>query len=144
MAQQRKLLDQVRDKIRLKQYSYRTEKSYLLWIRQYILFHGNRHPKEMGHVEVEAFLQYLAVERDVAPSTQNQALSALLVLYREVLNQPLSWMDIPWAQKPNHLPVVLSRLEVQAVPRYSAGATLLIGQLFYGSGLPVYECLRCR
>lgn len=128
MAQQRKLLDRVLDKIRLKHYSYRTEKSYLLWIRQYILFHGKRHPKEMGHVEVEAFLQYLAVERDVAASTQNQALSAFLFLYREVLNQPLNWVDVPRAQKPKRLPVVLSRSQVQAVLRHLSGVTLLIGQ----------------
>lgn len=98
----------------------------------------------MGYVEVETFLRYLAVELDVAASTQKQALSALLFLYREVLNQPLNWVDVPWAQKPKRLPVVLSRSEVQAVLRHLAGATLLIGQLFYGSGLPVNECLRCR
>ncbi|HIP70654.1 MAG TPA: integron integrase, partial [Anaerolineae bacterium] len=97
MSQKPKLLDQVRQTLRVKNYSYRTEKSYVYWIKQYILYHNKRHPQEMGVPEIEEFLRYLAVERNVAASTQNQALSALLFLYRELLNQPIEWVNVTWA-----------------------------------------------
>jgi site-specific recombinase XerD len=110
-----KLLDQVRQTLRLKNYSYRTEQSYVGWIRRFILFHHKRHPREMGKTEVESFLTHLAVDRHVAASTQNQALSALIFLYTHVLNQPLGVVDVVWAKKPKRLPVVLTQKEVTAV-----------------------------
>jgi site-specific recombinase XerD len=109
-----RLLDQVRDVIRVKHYSIRTEYSYLDWIKRYILFHKKRHPKEMGADEVTSFLTHLAVQRNVSASTQNQALAALLFLYRDVLRIDLPWMkDITRAKKPARLPVVFSRDEVK-------------------------------
>lgn len=111
-----KLLDQVRDKIRVKHYSIRTETQYVQWIKRFIFFHGKRHPKEMGAGEVEAFLTHLAVEGNVSASTQNQALSALLFLYREVLGIELPWLDeVVRAKKPQRLPSVLTRAEVTLV-----------------------------
>ena len=104
-----KLLDQVRDALRVKHYAYRTEEAYLQWIRRYILFHNKRHPTEMAEPEIQAFLTHLAVEGNVAASTQNQALSALLFLYRHVLNQPLSEsIDAVRARQSKHLPTVLT------------------------------------
>src|SRR5665647_1065735 len=111
-----KLLDQVRDRIRVKHYSIRTETQYVQWIKRFILFHGKRHPQDMGAVEVEAFLTHLAVAGNVSASTQNQALSALLFLYREVLQIELPWLnDVVRAKQPQRLPVVLTRTEVRAV-----------------------------
>ena len=108
-----KLLDQVRAKIRIKHYSIRTEQAYVDWIRRYILFHGKRHPQEMGKSEVEQFLSHLAVERNVAASTQNQALSAILFLYKEVLEKNIGWLDnMERAKRPARLPVVLTATEV--------------------------------
>lgn len=144
MAQKLKLLDQVRQTIRLKGYSYQTEKTYAQWIKRYILFHDKKHPAEMGKPEIEAFLAHLAVDKNVAASTQNQALSALLFLYRDVLNQPVPWVDVLWAKKPQRLPVVLTKEEVQAVIRHLSGESRLIVQLLYGGGLRVNECLRLR
>lgn len=145
MAPARKLLDQVRDALRVKHYAYRTEQAYVDWVRRFVLFHQKRHPIEMGRSEIEAFLTYLAVERTVAASTQNQALSALLFLYREVLRVPL---DLPsdWmrAQKPKRLPTVLTPDEVRQVLAQLSGAYLLMAQLLYGSGLRLMECLRLR
>jgi len=111
----RKLLDQVRDTIRLKHYSYRTEQAYIGWIRRYILFHDKRHPKDMSGVEVEAFLTHLAVEGRVSASTQNQVLNALLFLYRNVLNQEIGKLDAVRAKRSKYLPVVLTRDEVRAI-----------------------------
>ena len=105
----KKLLDQVREALRLKHYSYRTEQAYVDWITRYILFHDKRHPQEMGHLEVQAFLTHLAAEKNVAASTQTQALSALLFLYREVLHQDLGNIDALRAHKPKRLPTVLTR-----------------------------------
>lgn len=139
-----KLLDQVRHSLRLKNYSYRTEQAYVRWIKRYILYHNKRHPAEMGRPQVESFLKYLAVERDVAASTQNQALSALLFLYEHVLQQPLGTLDVLWAKKPKRLPVVLTRTEVQKVLRHLSGTSLLVAQLLYGGGLRLNECLRLR
>jgi integron integrase len=144
MAHKVKLLDQVRQKIRLKGYSYQTEKTYVQWIKRFILFHQKRHPSEMGKDEVEAFLAHLAVDKNVSASTQNQALSALLFLYRDVLNQPLHWVNVLWAKKPKRLPVVLTQEEVQAVLNCLNGLPHLVVQLLYGAGLRVTECLRLR
>ena len=141
----KKLLDQVRDAIRLKHYSIRTEQAYIGWIKRYIFFHDVRHPAEMGAAEVEAFLTHLAVNENVAASTQNQALSALLFLYREVLGHPIT-DPIPAlrARKPKRLPTVLTKKEVHAVLHHLSGVHLLMAQLLYGSGLRLMECLRLR
>ena len=105
-----KLLDQVRDRIRVKHYSIRTETQYVQWIKRFIIFHDKRHPREMGAVEVEAFLTHLAVEGNVAAATQNQALSAILFLYREVLSINLPWLDgVVRAKTPQRLPVEVTR-----------------------------------
>jgi len=140
----KKLLDQVRDALRLKHYSIRTENSYVDWIRRYILFHHKRHPAEMGAAEIEAFLTHLAVEEHVAASTQNQALSALLFLYREVLHQDLGPIDALRARKPKRLPTVLTRDEVQRLIAQMSGTHQLMAKLLYGSGLRLMECLRLR
>lgn len=140
-----KLLDQVRDKIRVKHYSIRTETQYLQWIRRFILFHGKRHPKDMDAVEVEAFLTHLAVAGSVSSSTQNQALSALLFLYREVLEVDLPWMDtMVRAKKPQRLPVVLTRAEVALVLERMDGGYGLMARLLYGTGMRLMECVRLR
>ena len=111
-----KLLDEVRDLIRVRHYSIRTEEAYVRWIKEYIFFHDKRHPREMGEREVSDFLSHLAVIRKVAASTQTQALSALLFLYRHVLKEPLEWLnDIERPKKPSRLPVVFGRVEAQAV-----------------------------
>ena len=139
------LLDQVRDAIRTLHYSIRTEEAYVLWARRFILFHGKRHPAEMGEAEVGAFLTHLAVERNVAASTQNQALGAILFLYREVLKQPLDWVDdVVRAKRPERLPVVLSAAEVRRVLEGLDGEKWLATSLMYGSGLRLLECLRLR
>jgi integron integrase len=140
-----RLLDQVRDRIRRLRYSHRTEKTYVQWIRRFILFHGKRHPREMGAAEVEAYLTHLAVKRQVSASTQNQALSAILFLYRQVLEIELPWMEnIVRAKRPKHLPVVLTRGEVSAVLGHLREPFWLMASLLYGSGLRLTECLRLR
>ena len=140
----RKLLDQVRDAIRLKHYSYRTEQSYVEWIRRYILFHSKQHPKDMGGAEVEAFLTHLAVERHVSASTQNQAFSALLFLYRNVLNQDLGALDAVRAKRSNYLPTVLTKGEVRSVLENISGVHGLVIRVLYGSGLRLSEGLSLR
>jgi len=116
MAAKPRLLDQVREKIRLKHYSIRTEQAYVDWIKRFILFHDKRHPENMGKEDVEKFLTHLAVERHVAASTQNQALSAILFLYQEVLGHELPWLDgVERAKRPARLPVVLTASEVRSV-----------------------------
>jgi len=140
-----RLLEQVVDRLRVKHYSMRTEKSYVDWIKRFIWFHGKRHPKEMGAPEVEAFLSHLAVDRSVSASTQNQAKSALLFLYREVLQIELPWLDkVTQAKTPKRLPVVMTREEVQAVLARMEGTIWLIASLLYGSGMRIMECLRLR
>ena len=140
-----RLLDQVRGKIRLKHYSIRTEQSYLDWIKRYIIFHDKQHPASLGAAEVEAFLTHLAVERRVAASTQNQAKSALLFLYRDVLNNELPWLDnVEKAKAPQRLPVVLTRAEVQALLSQLEGVDWLMASLLYGAGLRLMECVRLR
>jgi integron integrase len=140
----RKLLDQVRDVIRLKHYSYRTEQSYVGWIRRYILFHNKQHPKDMGGAEVEAFLTHLAVEGHVSASTQNQAFSALLFLYRNVLNQDLGALDAVRAKRSNYLPTVLTKGEVRSVLENISGVHGLVIRVLYGSGLRLSEGLSLR
>jgi integron integrase len=140
-----KLLDQVRNKIRVKHYSIRTETQYLQWIKRFILFHGKRHPKDMGAGEVEAFLSHLAVEGNVSASTQNQALSALLFLYREILTVELPWLDdVVRAKKPQRLPSVLNRGEVALVLERMEGTYSLMARLLYGTGMRLMECCRLR
>lgn len=140
-----RLMDQVRDAIRLRHYSIRTEEAYTQWIRRFILFHNKRHPQDMGEVEVESFLTYLAARKNVAAATQGQALSALLFLYRHVLKIELGWLDdIQRAKKPKRLPVVLSREETQKLLNFLHGDKWLICSLLYGSGLRLMEGLRLR
>jgi integron integrase len=140
-----KLLDQVRDKLRVKHYSIRTEQSYVDWIKRYILFHGKQHPKNLGARDLEAFLTHLAVAGKVAAATQNQAKSALLFLYREVLEIALPWLDnVTQAKAPKRLPVVLTVKEVQAVMAGMSGTHALIAQLLYGSGMRLMEAVRLR
>ncbi len=140
-----RLLDQVRGKIRLKHYSIRTEQAYVDWIKRYILYFDKRHPRELGAAEVEAFLTHLAVAGKVAAATQNQAKSALLFLYREVLDIELPWLDnVERAKAPKRLPVVLTRAEVQALLTRLEGSHWLMASLLYGAGLRLMECLRLR
>ena len=139
------LLDRVRHRIRLKHYSLRTEQAYCDWIKRFVLFHGKRHPSGMGAAEVEAFLTFLAVEGRVAASTQNQAKSALLFLYKEVLGVELPWLDgIERARSPVRLPVVLTREEVARVLARMQGVHRTIGLLLYGTGLRIMEAMRLR
>ena len=140
-----KLLDRVRHAIRARHYSRRTEKAYVRWIRRYNFFHRKLHPAEMGAAEVTAFLTSLAVRDRVAASTQNQVLNALLFLYRHVLDVELPWLDdLVRARCPEHLPVVLTRDEIQAVIEKLDGAPRLITLLLYGAGLRLLECCRLR
>lgn len=135
----------MRAAIRLHGYSPRTEKAYVGWIRRYVRFHGARHPREMAEPEVTAFLTHLAVERNVSASTQNQALSAILFLYRKVLGLELDWLDgLVRARRPSRLPVVLTRDEVTRVLDHLTGTPRLMGSLLYGSGLRLLECARLR
>ncbi len=141
----KKLLDQVREAIRLKHYSYRTEETYVQWIRRYILFHDKRHPKDMGVPEIEAFLTHLAVTQEVAAATQNQALSALIFLYKQVLGQSLEGRIEAIRAKPSRkLPTVLTPEEVALVIQQMSGVHRLIVQLLYGSGLRLREAMQLR
>jgi integron integrase len=140
-----RLLDRVRDKIRLKHYSIRTEQAYVDWIKRFIRFHGKQHPANLGPMEVEAFLTDLAAVRRVAASTQNQAKSALLFLYREVLGIELPWLlRIDAAKSPTQLPVVLARDEVVRLLAELRGVHALVGRLLYGTGMRVMEGMRLR
>jgi integron integrase len=140
-----RLLVQVRDRIRFKHYSIRTEQAYLDWIRRFIRHYNHRHPSVMGAAEVEAFLTDLAVSRDVSASTQNQAKSAILFLYKEVLGVELPWLaDIHSARTPQRLPVVLTVEEVDLILRELRGVHQLIGRLLYGTGMRIMEALRLR
>jgi len=140
-----RLLDRVRAAVRVRHYSLRTEDSYVAWIRRYILFHGKRHPLEMGSAEINAFLTHLAVEGRVSASTQNQAFSALLFLYLKVLEvDPGRIAGAVRAVRPKRLPVVLTRVEVTGLLARLSGPYGLIAGLLYGSGLRVMECMRLR
>lgn len=139
------LLRQLRDEVRKRHYSSRTEDAYADWISRYLRFHRFRDPREMGKGEVERFLSHLAVEGEVAASTQNQAFSALLFLYRDVLGIKLDWLDgVVRAKRPKLLPVVLTRDEVAAVFRHLSGTNLIAAMLLYGAGLRLLECLTLR
>ena len=141
----RRLLDRVREAIRTRHYSYRTEEAYVGWIRRFILFHRKRHPADMGKHEIERFLTSLAVDRRVAASTQNQALAAILFLYKDVLGRDPGWLDdIVRAKRPQRLPVVLTRQEVEALLAALDGVPWMMALLLYGSGLRLTECLRLR
>src|SRR5437016_11256667 len=140
-----RLLDQVHEAIRRRYFSRRTEEAYVHWIKRFIYFSGRRHPAALGEAEVTGFLNHLAVERGVAAGTQNQALSALLFLYKEVLGRELAWLDgLERAKRPPRLPVVLTRAEVERLLAQLTGARWLLASLMYGSGLRVMECLRLR
>ncbi|MCG2787653.1 MAG: integron integrase [Anaerolineae bacterium] len=141
----KKLLEQVSDALRAKHYSYRTEQAYIDWIRRYILFHKKRHPNEMGENEISTFIVYLATERKVATSTQNQALSAILFLYRVVLEKDISLpKTIIHPSRPKRLPTVLTHQEAMAVINNMQGKMRLMAKILYGSGLRLTECLRLR
>jgi site-specific recombinase XerD len=140
-----KLLDKVRERISAKHYSYRTEQSYIGWIRRFIRHCGGRHPREVGGPEIEAYLTHLAVDRRVAASTQNQALSAILFLYRDVLETELPWLNnIVRARQPVRIPVVLPREEVHTLLHHLNGPYQIMGSLMYGGGLRLIEMLRLR
>ena len=140
-----RLFDQIRERLRLRHYSIRTERAYVAWARRFILANDKRHPRELGGAEVERFLTDLAARDDVASGTQNQALAALLFLYREVLGVKLPWMeDVVRAKRPRRLPVVLSRPEVDALLAAMDGQTRLMAALLYGTGMRVMECVRLR
>ena len=144
-AQPPKLLTQVRERCRVKHHSIRTEKTYVHWIKRFILFHNKKHPKDMGKYEVEAFLTHLAVVGNVTASTQNLALSAILFLYREVLILKLPWLDdVVRAKKPGKLPVVMTPTEVQRVLTHMDGKYWLMASLMYGTGMRLMEILRLR
>ncbi len=145
MSKPPRLLTQVRQKICLKHYSPRTEATYVSWIRRYIIFYNKRHPAEMGAQEIEQFLTHLAQERAVSASTQNQALCALLFLYREVLDQALPWIkDIKPAKWSRRSPTVLTHSEVRMLLAHLQGRHWLMASLLYGSGLRIGECVRLR
>jgi integron integrase len=145
VARAPRLFDRVREAARVRHFSRRTESAYLAWIRRFIFFHGKRHPAEMGAPEVTQFLTSLAVQDNVAASTQNQALSAILFLYRDVLGQGLPWLDdVVRAKRPARLPVVLTREEVRALLVQMNGVPRLMAILLYGAGLRLLECARLR
>ncbi|MEY2483579.1 MAG: hypothetical protein QOK24_2107 [Verrucomicrobiota bacterium] len=139
-----KLLDRVRWHLRVKRYSIRTEKVYVDWIKRFIVFHDKRHPGDLGEEEIAAFLSHLAVNRNVSASTQNQALCALLFLYRQVLERKLEFIDLQRAKRPPKIPVVFTRAEARAVLAHLKGDYRLMAHLLYGSGLRLLECLRLR
>jgi integron integrase len=140
-----KLLDAVREAIRVRHYSRRTERAYVGWIRRFVIFHGRRHPGDMGQQEVASFLSHLAVVDGVSASTQNQALSALLFLYRHVLAIDLPWLEnVVRAKRPARLPVVLDRRDVRSILAQMTGISWLVAALLYGSGLRLLEALRLR
>ena len=140
-----RLLEEVRRRIRVKHYSLRTERVYIAWIRRFILANGKRHPRDLGQPEIESFLSHLAVEGQVSASTQNQALSALLFLYREVLAMELPWLDgIVRAKRPQRVPTVLSVQEVSVLLAQLDGRMWLASSLLYGTGMRVLECMRLR
>ena len=140
----KKLLDQLSDTLRTRHYSYRTEETYIDWVRRFILFHNKQHPETMGAAEIRAFLAHLAMDRNVAASTQNQALSAILFLYREVLHKDIETILLSDAKRPERLPTVLNREEVVQVLAQLSGTHKIMAQLLYGSGLRLMECVRLR
>ena len=140
-----RLLDQVRNRIRMRHYSIRTDRTYVHWVKRFVVFHRMRHPREMGGPEVTEFLSALATERNVAASTQNQALSAILFLYSAVLAVDLPWLDeVRRAKKPTRLPTVLTQSEVRALLAHVQGTQGLMARLLYGTGMRLMECVRLR
>lgn len=139
-----KLLDQARDKIRLKHYSYKTEQCYVEWMKRYILFHNKRHPLEMGTPEIETFLTHLAKVKHVSASTQNQALHAILFLYREILHKEIEPVNALRAKKSVHVPTVLTHTEAMNVIMHMSGVYRIIAKILYGAGLRLMECMRLR
>src|SRR4051812_17617239 len=140
-----RLIVQVRNRIRFRHYSVRTEEAYVHWIRRYVVFHGRRHPRDLGADHITAFLSALANDRDVAPSTQNQALAALLFLYREVLGIDLPGINgVARAKRERRLPVVLTQAEAHALLAGMSGTHALMARLLYGTGLRLMECLQLR
>lgn len=145
MVEQPRLIPRIRAAVRTRHYSRRTEEAYVGWIKRFILFHGKKHPSALGPDEVNAFLTSLAVDSDVSASTQNQALAAILFLYRQVLQDPLPWLnDIVRAQRPVRLPTVMSPDEVRRVLAHLSGTPKLVALLLYGGGLRLLECLQLR
>jgi len=139
------VLQVMRDRLRARHSAYRTEQSYLAWVRRYLRFFRGRHPRDLGEDDINRFLTFLATDRHVSASTQNQALSALLFLYREVLDQPLPRIaDVVRARRPKRLPVVLSSAEVLMVLAHLHGVPRLVCALLYGTGMRLLECLRLR
>ena len=142
---QPKLLERLRIHLRTRHYSIRTEQAYIDWARRFIVYHGKRHPQDMGAAEVEAFLSHLAVDRQVSASTQNQAKAALLYLYKQVLGVDLPWLDeVVQAKRPRRLPVVLTPAEVRALLQHMDGTAGLVAELLYGTGMRLLEGLRLR
>jgi len=139
-----KLLDTAREKIRVKQYSYKTEQTYVGWMKRYILFHNKRHPAEIGAVEIEQYLTYLVVQKNISASTQNQALAAILFLYRDVLGIDVGRVDAVRPQKTAHVPTVLTHQQAMAVIQQMTGTPRIIAQILYGAGLRLMECMRLR
>jgi len=140
-----KLLDQVREVMRYHHYAIRTEQTYVKWISDYIRFNGTRHPRQMGKPEIERFLSHLAVNRNVAPSTQNQALNAILFLYKHVIDMPLNdYIDATRSKKRKRLPTVLNQSEISQFFQHISGTNELMAKLLYGAGLRLMECIRLR
>lgn len=140
-----RLIDQTRNVMRLHHYSIRTEETYIQWIKRFIFFHNKRHPKEMGEKEIRSFLTHLAVDKHVSASTQNQALSAILFLYKRVLELELDWIDdVVRAKRPKYLPVVLTKSEVTNILNSMSGTNALVAKLLYGTGMRLMEALRLR
>lgn len=138
-----RLIDQVRNVLRLHHYSVRTEEAYIQWIKRFIFFHNKRHPNEMGEKEIRNYLTHLAVDKHVSASTQNQALSAILFLYKRVLELDLDWIDdVVRAKRPKYLPVVLTKSEVMSVLNAMQGTNALVAKLLYGTGTRLMEALR--
>ncbi len=139
-----KLLDKVFIELRTRHYSKRTEEAYLNWVKAFVRYHRMKHPNKMGATEISHYINYLAVKRNVSSSTQNQALCAIIFLYKHVLKKDVSEFDIIWAKKPKKLPVVLTKEEVKQTLINLKGTTWIVGNLLYGSGLRLMECLRLR
>ena len=145
MEEKPRLLDEMQNAIRRRHFTYRTEQSYLSWARKFILYHGKRHPAEMGEEEIRAFLTHLATERRLAASTQNQALAAILFLYRHVLRKPVGWgKELERAKRPGRVPQVFTREEAQAVLGQLEGRNRVMASLLYGAGMRLNEVLRLR
>lgn len=139
-----RLLDRVHDATRVRHYSLRTQQTYIQWIKRFIYFHNKRLPDEMGKKEIEAFLTHLAVDRQVAASTQNQALSAIFFLYKKVLGHELDWLDsVTRAKRQKRLPVVLSRMEARQILAHIQGTNGIIARLLYGTGIRQMEVCGC-